>query len=66
MLICIGIGMGVSVEEMQTVLRFSKFALLDPKDEREAIIIFGIFRGLTVGNINDLLFESGADTFFEN
>lgn len=65
-IICIGIGMGLSVDEMQTLLRFSKFALLDPKDERDVIIIFGLFRGLPVEVINDLLFKIGADTFFEN
>lgn len=65
-LICIGIGMGLSVDEIQKLLGLFKFAPLDPKDKRDVIIIFGLFRNLPIGITNDLLSEVGADTFFEN
>ena len=39
-IIAIAFGMKLSIEETQLLLRVSKFAMLDPRDKRDSIIIF--------------------------
>ena len=54
-LISISLGMTLSLEEAQLLLRISKFAILDARDKRDSIIIYGIIHGLTVFEIDDVL-----------
>lgn len=61
-LICLAIGMNLSLEETQTLLKEAGFAVLYPKRERDSIIIFGIEKGKTVPQINMLLYEKGQET----
>lgn len=61
-LICLSIGMSLSLEETNGILRFAKFMTLDPKDFRDSIIIFGKQNNKTVCEINELLFEKSEDT----
>lgn len=61
-LICLAIGMNLSLEETQTLLKEAGFAVLYPKRERDSIIIFGIEKCKTVPQINMLLYEKGQET----
>ena len=56
-LISIAFGMNLSLEETQLLLRISKFAILDSRDKRDSVIIFGITHGLTVFQTDDILEE---------
>ena len=62
-LIAIAVGMGLSVDEMQLLLRVSKLAALDPRDRRDSVIIYGLKEELEIAKINDLLYELDEPTF---
>ena len=54
-LISIAFGMKLSLEETQLLLRISKFAILDSRDKRDSIIIYGLTHGITVFQTDDML-----------
>lgn len=56
-LISISVGMQLTLEETQLLLRVMKYAVLDPRDKRDSIIIFGIKSGYDICRLNDLLNE---------
>lgn len=62
-LIAIAVGMVLSVDETQLLLRVSKLAALDPRDKRDSVIIYGLKEELEIAKINDLLYELGEPTF---
>ena len=55
--------MKLSVDEIQELLRLYRFAPLSVTDEREAIILFGILKGMGLDELNDLLHDYKKDTF---
>ena len=61
-LICLSIGMGISLEDAQQLLKRSGYAELYAKDKRDAIILYGILHGQTLHEINDVLFDQEVDT----
>ncbi len=61
-LICIAIGIELSLEETQTLLKSAGFAPLYPKHERDSILIFGIQGKNTVPQINMMLYERNQET----
>ena len=61
-LICIAIGIKLSLEETQTLLKSAGFAPLYPKHERDSILIFGIQGKNTVPQINMMLYERNQET----
>ena len=60
-LISIGIGMHLSLDEMQMLLRVSKFASLDPRDRRDSIILYALNSDFMIEKINALLEEMGEN-----
>ncbi len=56
-LIAIGIGMQISITEMQYLLRRTKLAQLDPRDKRDSIILYSLKEKQTIEQLNDLLYE---------
>lgn len=61
-IICICIGLALSMEESQELLKKSGCSGLYLKIRRDAIIIFGIQNGLSIHQINDRLYENGEKT----
>ncbi len=61
-IISIAFGMGLSLEETQLLLRITKFAILDSRDKRDSVIIYGITHGLSVFQTDDILFNSKIST----
>lgn len=57
-LIAIGLGMQLSLEEEQLLLRISKEAILDSRDKRDSIIIYGFINHLSVFDVDDLLMQN--------
>lgn len=60
-LICLALGMGLSVEETQSLLRCGGYSPLYVKLPFDSVVLYGIHKGLSVPELNDLLFEYGQD-----
>lgn len=56
-LLALCIGMGLSLEEVQTLLNQTGYAPLYPRRQRDSVILFGLSHGLDVCEVNDLLYE---------
>ena len=61
-LLCISIGLKLSLEETQNLMQHAGMAMLYSKSRRDAIIIYGISHKLNLFEINDLLFDADEDT----
>jgi len=61
-LTAIAFSMKLSLEETQLLLRISKFAILDSRNKRDSVIIYGITHNLTVFETDDLLEEQNMIT----
>lgn len=59
--IAIGIAMKLSYNEMQPLLRLAKYIMLDPRDERDSILLYAVEKKLTVMETNDILFNCGKN-----
>lgn len=57
-LIAISLGIGLSLEEVQLLLRISKLAILDSRDKRDSVIIYGFVNHLSVFEVDDLLSQN--------
>ncbi|MGN0598828.1 MAG: helix-turn-helix domain-containing protein [Oscillospiraceae bacterium] len=60
--IAIAVGMELSIEEAQLLLRISKLAALDPRDKRDSAILYGLKEKFDINRINDLLYEVNEAT----
>lgn len=63
-IISIAFGLSMSVDELQLLLRISKFAVLDSRDKRDSIIIYSLSHNLSSMETNNLLYENNAVTLF--
>ena len=60
-LLCLCIGLHTSLEEAQSLLVQAHHAPLYPREQRDAILIYGLSHGLTLPEVNDALFEIKAE-----
>ena len=63
-LLCICVGLGVTLEETQRLLTQASYAQLYPKIKRDAIISHGIVHHTELNEINDKLFAEGEKALF--
>ena len=61
-LICLAIGLEISIEETQELLRHCGQAELYARSKRDAVIIYGISHKMNLPEINDELFKNSLDT----
>ncbi len=61
-LICLAIGLEISMEETQELLRHCGQAELYARSKRDAVIIYGISHNMDLPEINDELFKNSLDT----
>ena len=61
-LLCLAFGMGLSVDEVQALLKVTGYAPLYAKRPADAVILYGLYQHLNVVEINHLLFEYGQET----
>lgn len=61
-LLCLAFGMGLSFNETQELLKLSGYPLLYVKKEFDSIVAYGICKGLSIIEVNNLLFEYSFDT----
>ena len=63
-LLCICIGLGATLDEIQSLLKRVSYAQIYPKLTRDAIISFGVVHHLDLNAINDKLFAENEKTLF--
>lgn len=61
-LLCLAVGMELTLDEVQKLLKCSGYAQLYAKNTFDCIVIFGICKSLGVPQINELLFDYGMET----
>lgn len=61
-LLCLCFGLGVTVDEAQSLLQQARHAPLYSRDRRDAIIIFALSHHMTLFEVNDKLFTENLDT----
>ena len=61
-ILCLCFGLGATLDETQDLLKSSRQAQLYAKDRRDAIIIYGLSRSMTLAEINDKLFSEHEET----
>lgn len=63
-LLCLCVGMGLTLEETQQMLKRTACAPLYPKLRRDAIVLHGILHGFSLNEINDKLFVENEKTLY--
>lgn len=61
-LLCLAVGMGLNVEETQTLLKCAGYSPLYVKLPFDSVVLYGICKQLSVIQINNLLFEHDLET----
>ena len=61
-LLCLAIGMSLNVNEVQNLLKCAGYATLYVKNPFDSIVLWGIHKGLTVVEINQMLFKYNLET----
>lgn len=61
-LLSLAVGMGLDLDEIQTLLKTSGYAPLYVKNPFDCIVIYGICKNLSVAKLNFLLFDYGMET----
>ncbi len=61
-LLCLAVGMQLTLEETQTLLKCGGYSPLYAKLPFDCILLYGICKGLSVMEINDLLFNYDLET----
>ena len=61
-LLCLCIGMGLNLDEVQSLLKCAGYSPLYVKLPFDSIVIYGICKGLSVLQINNLLFDYDLET----
>ena len=59
-IIKMGLAIGLSLEEVNELLKLAKLKELYAKNKEDAIVIFGLRNRLTVAQIEELLIDAGA------
>lgn len=61
-LLCLAMGMGLNLEETQTLLKCAGYSPLYVKLPFDSAVIYGICKKLTVIEINEILFDNDLET----
>lgn len=61
-LLCLAVGMGLTLDEVQTLLKCAGYSPLYVKLPFDSIVLYGVCKKLSVVEINELLFAYGLKT----
>ena len=61
-LICLAVGMKLNIEETQTLLKCAGYSTLYVKLPFDSVVLYGLCKGLSVVEINELLYEYELET----
>lgn len=56
-LLAIALGMQCDLNETQTLLRIATTARLDPRNKRDAVLIYAVMHQFTVIEVNEILYD---------
>ena len=65
-LICLAFGLNLNEEDTQRMLKIGGYSELYPRLERDAVILFAIQRGMSLNEVDKLLFDNGHHTLLES
>ena len=61
-LLCLTISMGLNIDEVQQLLRCAGYSQLYVKIPFDSVVLYGLCKGLSVVEINELLYTYGLET----
>ena len=61
-LLCLAVGMQLNIEQTQTLLKCAGYPQLYVKLPFDSVILYGLCKGMSVVQINELLYEYGLET----
>ncbi len=61
-LLCLAVGMNLNVEEAQQLLKSAGYAPLYVKRPFDSVVLYGLCKGLSVVQVNELLFAYDLET----
>ena len=61
-LLCLALGMGLNIDEVQTLLKCAGYSQLYVKKPFDSVVLYGFCKGLSVIEVNELLYQYGLDT----
>ena len=61
-LLCLAVAMGLNIDEMQILLKTAGYTPLYVKLPFDSVVLYGICKGMSVIEFNELLYEKGLDT----
>lgn len=60
--LALAIGMGLNLEQVQQLLKAAGYSALYVKRPFDSVVLYGIFKKMTVAQINELLYDYGMET----
>lgn len=61
-LLCLAVGMELNIEQTQQLLKCAGYSQLYVKLPFDSIVLYGLCKGLSVVQMNELLYEYGLET----
>lgn len=61
-LLCLAIGMGLNIDEVQQLLKCAGYSQLYVKKPFDSVVLYGFCKGLSIVEINELLYKYGLET----
>lgn len=60
--LALAIGMGLNLDQIQKLLKAAGYSLLYVKRPFDSIVLYGVYKKMTVAQINELLYDYGMET----
>ena len=61
-LLCLAIGMGLNIDEVQQLLKCAGYSQLYVKIPFDSVVLYGLCKGMSVIEINELLYKYDLET----
>ena len=61
-LLCLAVGMGLNIDEVQQLLKCAGYARLYVKIPFDSVVLYGLCNGMSVTEINELLYKYDLET----
>lgn len=64
--LALAIGLGLELSQVQQLLKTAGYSPLYVKRPFDSVVLYGIMKGMSVAQINDLLYDYGMETLGQN
>ena len=61
-LLCLAVGMALNIDQMRNLLKCAGYAPLYVKLPADSVVLYGLCKGMSVSQINELLYEHDLET----